>query len=145
GAVEKEYLALVAGRPPERGTIDGPLVHAGKRSRVARSRDLDAQPAVTAFEVLACGVGVALVRATTASGRMHQVRVHLQHIGHPIVGDTLYDGPAPATGTRGHFLHASAVTFSHPTTGICLRLEASLPPDREVALKLLVSWPQRPS
>jgi 23S rRNA pseudouridine1911/1915/1917 synthase len=119
------------------------MVHVGKRARVARSRDLDAQPAATAYEVLAHGHDLALVRATTSSGRMHQVRVHLMHLGHPIVGDALYGGPPPAPGTQGHFLHASAITFPHPTTGKRLTLEAPLPADRAEALRRLVNWPQR--
>jgi 23S rRNA pseudouridine1911/1915/1917 synthase len=141
GAVAKEYLALVAGQPAAHGRIDAPIVHVGKRARVARSRDLDAQPAATAYEVLAHGHDLSLLRATTSSGRMHQVRVHLMHLGHPIVGDALYGGPPPAPGTHGHFLHASAITFPHPTTGKRLSLEAPLPPDRAAALLHLVNWP----
>jgi 23S rRNA pseudouridine1911/1915/1917 synthase len=144
GAVVKEYLALVAGDPRERGVVDAPLIHVGKRVRVARGRDLDAQRASTAYEVLARGPGVALVRATSSSGRMHQVRVHLLHAGHPIVGDALYDGPPAATGTHGHFLHASAVTFPHPLDGAPTTLRAPLPPDRAAALRTLVNWPQPP-
>jgi 23S rRNA pseudouridine1911/1915/1917 synthase len=143
GAVAKEYLALVAGAPPNRGVVDAPLVHAGKRARVARAGDPDAQPAATAYEVLARGDGVALIRATSSSGRMHQVRVHLMHLGHPIVGDALYGGPPPAPGTRGHFLHASAVTFPHPSTSARTTLTAPLPPDRRAALTTLVHWRQR--
>jgi 23S rRNA pseudouridine1911/1915/1917 synthase len=142
GAVAKEYLALVAGQPPDRGVVDAPLVHVGKRVRVARARDLDAQRASTAYEVLARGDGTALVRATTSSGRMHQVRVHLQHAGHPIVGDALYAGPPPAPGTHGHFLHASAATFPHPRDGRPTTLQAPLPADRASALAALVNWPQ---
>jgi 23S rRNA pseudouridine1911/1915/1917 synthase len=141
GAVVKEYLALVSGRPPPHGRVDAPILHVGKRARVARSRDLDAQPAATAYETLAAGHGLSLVRATTSSGRMHQVRVHLMHLGHPIVGDALYDGPPAAPGTQGHFLHASAITFPHPTTGRRLTLEAPLPADRAAALLRLVNWP----
>jgi 23S rRNA pseudouridine1911/1915/1917 synthase len=144
GAVEKEYLALVAGRPPATGEIDAPLVQAGRRARVAGDRDLEAQPARTRFELLACGDGVALVRARSTSGRMHQIRVHLAHVGHPLVGDALYGGPPAAPGTRGHFLHAAALTFPHPVTGMTMTLLAPLPPDRAAALETLVGWPQRP-
>jgi 23S rRNA-/tRNA-specific pseudouridylate synthase len=73
---------------------------------------------------------------------MHQVRVHLQHAGHPIVGDTLYEGPPPAPGTYGHFLHASAATFPHPRDGRTTTLRAPLPADRAAALAALVNWPQ---
>ncbi|HEY2743259.1 MAG TPA: RluA family pseudouridine synthase, partial [Polyangia bacterium] len=141
GAVDKEYLALVTGAPPPSGTIDLPLVHAGRRVRVAGDRDLDALAAATDFETLARGDGVALVRARSSSGRMHQIRVHLAFAGHPLVGDALYGGPSPAPGTRGHFLHAAAVTFPHPSTGARTRIESPLPADRAAALVDLVGWP----
>lgn len=143
GAIEKEYLALVAGAPPPRGTIDAPLVHAGRRVRVAGDRDPAQLPATTRFDVLARGEGVALVRARSASGRMHQIRAHLAHAGHPLVGDALYGGPPAAPGTRGHLLHAASATFPHPTSGSRMTLAAPLPADRAAALAALVGWPQR--
>jgi 23S rRNA-/tRNA-specific pseudouridylate synthase len=136
-------LALVAGAPPPSGTIDAPLVQAGRRARIASDRDGEAQPARTRFELLARGDGVALVRARSTSGRMHQIRVHLAHFGHPLVGDPLYGGPPAAVGTRGHFLHAAALTFPHPATGMIMTLLAPLPPDRAAALATLVGWPQQ--
>ncbi|MDB4966087.1 MAG: pseudouridine synthase, RluA family [Myxococcales bacterium] len=141
GAVAKEYLALVSGDPPPTGTVDLALVHAGRRVRVAGDRDFDAQSARTDYEVLARGAGVALVRARSSSGRMHQIRVHFMHLGHPLVGDELYGGPPPLAGTRGHFLHASAAAFPHPTTGARTRIEAPLPADRGAALEAVVGWP----
>jgi 23S rRNA pseudouridine1911/1915/1917 synthase len=143
GAVEKEYLALVAGRPPSTGEIDEPLVQAGRRARVAGEHDLAAQPARTRFELLADNGDVALVRARSTSGRMHQIRVHLAHLGHPLLGDALYGGPPAAPGTRGHFLHAAALTFPHPLTGMTMTLLAPLPADRAAALEMLVGWPRR--
>jgi 23S rRNA pseudouridine1911/1915/1917 synthase len=141
GAVAKEYLALVAGAPPPQGSIDLPLAHAGPRVRIAGDRDLDALDAATDFETLARGDDVALVLARSSRGRMHQIRVHLAHLGHPLVGDALYGGPPPAAGTRGHFLHAAAITFPHPSTGARTRIEAPLPPDRAAALATVVGWP----
>jgi 23S rRNA pseudouridine1911/1915/1917 synthase len=91
--------------------------------------------------VLARGHGTALVRARSSSGRMHQIRVHLAHLGHPLVGDALYGGPPAAPGTHGHFLHASAATFPHPSTGVRTTFSAPLPPDRAAALTALVGWP----
>ncbi|MGZ3442698.1 MAG: RluA family pseudouridine synthase [Polyangia bacterium] len=141
GAVHKEYLALVAGAPPPHGSIDLPLAHAGRRIRIAGDRDLDALSATTDYETLARGDGVALVRARSSSGRMHQIRVHLAHLGHPLVGDALYGGPPPVAGTRGHFLHAAAIDFPHPSTGARTRIEAPLPADRAAALAAVVGWP----
>lgn len=143
GAVTKEYLALVAGTPPDVGVVDAPLAHAGKRVRVSAIGDADAQAATTRYETLARGEGVALVRARSASGRMHQIRAHLAHAGFPIVGDALYGGPPPAPGTSGHFLHASLVTFPHPTTGARTTMTAPLPDDRAAALRALVDWPPK--
>ena len=143
GTVSKEYLALVAGAPPDAGAVAVALVHAGRRVRVAGPRDLDALTATTDYEVLARGAAVALVRARSSSGRMHQIRVHLAHLGHPLVGDALYGGPPPAAGTRGHFLHAASIGFPHPATGAATTLTAPLPPDRAAALEALVGWPHR--
>lgn len=143
GAVAKEYLALVVGAPPPSGTIDLPIVHAGSRVRVARPGGVDGLDAVTTFDTIARGAGVALVRARSSSGRMHQIRVHLAHLGHALIGDALYGGPPAATGTRGHLLHASAVAFPHPSTGVPTRIEAPLPPDRATAIAAMVGWPQR--
>jgi 23S rRNA pseudouridine1911/1915/1917 synthase len=137
GAVEKEYLALVQGAPPDDGVIDAPLVQTGKRARVAGDRDLAAQAAVTRFTTVARGDGVALVRARSTSGRMHQIRVHLAHRGHPLVGDVLYGGPPPAPGTRGHFLHAASLRFAHPIAGALTTLTAPLPVERAAALRAL--------
>ena len=141
GAVGKEYWALVAGAPPDGGVVDVALAHAGKRVRAALAGDAGAQLATTRYRTLARGADVALVEASSTSGRMHQIRAHLAYAGFPIVGDTLYGGPPAAAGTSGHFLHASAVTFPHPTTGTRTTLSAPLPQDRADALRALVGWP----
>ncbi|HWE31752.1 MAG TPA: pseudouridine synthase, partial [Polyangia bacterium] len=127
--------------PPDGGIVDVALAHAGKRVRAAAEGDAEAQPATTRYRTLARGAGVALVEAISASGRMHQIRAHLAHAGFPIVGDALYGGPPAVAGTSGHFLHASAVTFPHPTTGTRTTLKAPLPQDRADALRALVGWP----
>jgi 23S rRNA pseudouridine1911/1915/1917 synthase len=145
GQVEKEYWALVSGAPPDEGEIRAALAHAGDPRKVeAVSEYADhpvrARPAVTRFEVMARGADVALVRARTSTGRMHQIRAHLAHAGHPLVGDTLYGGPPAPTGLVGHFLHARAISFPHPATGDRLTIEAPLPEDRARLLEFLTSW-----
>jgi 23S rRNA pseudouridine1911/1915/1917 synthase len=138
GETEKSYLALVAGRPPDAGLIEAPISHApdARRATVDQGRGR-ALAARTRFRVLAAGHEVALVEAVTSTGRMHQIRVHLAYLGHPLVGDELYGGPLVPT-LRGHFLHAARVTFAHPFDGRRLILEAPLPPSRTAALVALL-------
>jgi 23S rRNA pseudouridine1911/1915/1917 synthase len=137
GQVEKEYWALVTGAPPDAGEIDAPLVHAGaKKVRAVDEERLEARPARTSFQVIARGEQAALVRARTRTGRMHQVRAHLAHLGHPLVGDVLYGGP-PLEG-EGHLLHAARVTFPHPLTGAPTTVTAPLPPNRKQLIERAV-------
>jgi 23S rRNA pseudouridine1911/1915/1917 synthase len=101
GRVEKTYWALVVGDPPERGEIFAALAHAGQR--VTTAPRANSMPAETRFVVLQRGPSCALVEAVAHTGRMHQIRAHLAHLGHPLVGDELYGGPVEA---GGHVLHA---------------------------------------
>lgn len=107
----KSYLALVAGSPAEEESIvDAPLGRApvpgdpGRRGVVP-----DGQPARTIVRVLARGDGASLVRARIESGRTHQVRVHLAHLGHPVVGDVRYGGPE--SDANRALLHAWRLRF----------------------------------
>jgi 23S rRNA pseudouridine1911/1915/1917 synthase len=149
GQVEKEYWALVAGAPPDAGEIDAALAHATARTVKAIEAGEEwlnqsyadgpaARPARTRFEVMARGPDVALVRALTRTGRMHQVRAHLAHLGHPLLGDALYGGPPAPGGAAGHVLHAARITFPHPLTGVSTRIAAPLPDDRARAIRASV-------
>ncbi|HEX2569956.1 MAG TPA: RluA family pseudouridine synthase [Polyangia bacterium] len=116
GRVGKEYLALVAGEVQAPGEVDLPLAHHPgdrKRMRVARPGE-EGQPARTQFAPLAGAGGKTLLVVRMSTGRMHQVRVHLAHAGHPLVGDLLYGGPEPLPGLEGHFLHAWRIELPHP-------------------------------
>ena len=113
-----------------------------RRVRVAGDRDLDRLPARTDFETLATRRRRrAGARALVARPHAPDPRPPRRTLGHPLVGDALYGGPPPAPGTRGHFLHAAAITFPHPSTGARTRLEAPLPADRAAALVAMVGWP----
>jgi 23S rRNA pseudouridine1911/1915/1917 synthase len=130
--VEKQYLALVWGRPrPLRGTIDEPIgrnpVHR-KRMAVRRA----GRAAQTRYEVVESVDGMTLVRLWPRTGRTHQLRVHLASIGHPIVGDAVY-GRGRKRGTpvsvARQALHAEQLAFRHPHSGDRLRFRAPWPPD----------------
>lgn len=149
--VDKSYLAVVKGAPAQ----DRFVVRASMRLADTVSRVVmevvpddhpDAQPALTEFEVLARGEDAALVEARPKTGRQHQIRVHLLHVGHPIWGDKLYlgseaffmealrpDFPAEAiveeVGHHRQALHAFAATFTHPDTKERLTLRAPLADD----------------
>jgi 23S rRNA pseudouridine1911/1915/1917 synthase len=117
GLIHKEYLALVENRPVSRDS-DAPLVQRGKRVVVDHT---DGLAAYTAFVVERATATHALVRCTAQTGRMHQVRAHLAHVGSPICGDTLYGG-TPLPDVDGFFLHAAKLVLPDKTV-----IEAPLP------------------
>jgi 23S rRNA pseudouridine1911/1915/1917 synthase len=141
--VEKEYVALVWGTVHNRKRIDLPIgrdpVHREKISTRARR----ARAAVTRVTWARALPGLTLIRVAIATGRTHQIRVHLSAIGHPIVGDALYGGvhKRVANDVRAvqrltrPFLHAERLAFTHPRTGERLSFEAPLPEDLESVLR----------
>ncbi len=154
GDLRRAYVALVWGSPvPAAGTIDAPLGRAADRLRravVPAGRD-DARHAVTHYQVLERFGGQAerdalasLVECRLETGRTHQIRVHMAHIGHPLVGDPDYGAafrtkanrlPAPLRDKVLAFprqaLHARLLEFRHPDTHLTMRFEAPLPGDME--------------
>ena len=127
GLVEKVYLAIVEGRPVSRD-CDAPLAQHGRRAVVDHT---DGLAAYTAFTVERATDRYALVRCLAQTGRTHQVRAHLAHVGAPIAGDTLYGGSALAD-LPGFFLHAARISF--PLAGTRIVVEAPMPPPFEAAL-----------
>lgn len=111
--LHREYLAVVEGRPPERGSITAPIGPARSDPRHQAVDELHGKYAKTDFTVAGGGNGRSLVRCVLHSGRTHQIRVHLAHIGHPLVGDPMY-GNGPVACLRGQALHATQLTFPHP-------------------------------
>jgi 23S rRNA-/tRNA-specific pseudouridylate synthase len=103
-----------------------------------KARAHDALPARTQFRVSARYRGCALLAVTAQTGRMHQVRVHLAHLGYPLCGDALYQGEAERerdpTGLNHPFLHASGLVLPHPGDGRRMRFESPLPRDLRAVL-----------
>jgi 23S rRNA pseudouridine1911/1915/1917 synthase len=130
-AVEKRYLAVVDGaaRALHGRRVSAPLAHdpRDRRRMVPASGTARAWPAETVLSVLGTGAGRALVEATIRTGVTHQVRVHLAHLGHPVLGDVLYGGRPDALAAGRHALHACRVTLPHHPGGRSLTLESALP------------------
>ncbi|MBS2019798.1 MAG: pseudouridylate synthase [Deltaproteobacteria bacterium] len=136
GRVEKTYFALVRGEPPAEGVIDhaipksegGPRVPARTRYRLLRRSSVDR---------------CSLVEAMPETGRLHQVRRHLRHLGHPLVGDVTYGSGEINRHYRATYalhrlcLHARSLAFDHPDTGERVRVIAPVPPDLGDALARL--------
>jgi len=148
--VEKEYFALVSGSPErDRDVIDRPIgMHPTHREKMAiRRDDSSSRPAETFYEVIERFDGFAAVRVSPKTGRTHQIRVHLDHIGCPVLCDRQYGGRARIT--RGEIrrdsedtlvlldrqaLHAWRLRLAHPETGQPLQIEAPLPDDMAAVL-----------
>ena len=133
--VKKEYLAIVYGKPKrDRGSVDAPIgrdPRNRKRMAVVRS---GGRAAVTDYVVEKSLKYVSLLRCTLRSGRTHQIRVHLTHLGFPIAGDDKYgdfelNRGLAKQGLKRMFLHAGELEFGHPLSGKALKLHAPLPED----------------
>ncbi len=133
GRCEKSYLAEVVGVPSTREVITAPIGRGGPRGGKARiGTGRDPLPAYTSFDRVEDRGGTALVRATLSSGRPHQVRVHLAHLGFPVLGDELYGNEetmrvARERAVTGFRLHAERVSFVHPVSGERTVIEAPPP------------------
>ena len=134
--VRKTYLALVRGAPREDdGAIDAPIARDPRR-RQRMAVVSGGRAARTEWRVLRRYDDCALLEAMPVTGRTHQIRVHLAHIGHPLVGDALYGKPSPLVAR--HFLHAARLAFLLPPDEQAWReFEAPLPPDLRAALDSL--------
>jgi 23S rRNA pseudouridine1911/1915/1917 synthase len=134
-ALEREYLALVRGKPrSRRGRIEAPI---GRDRRDSTRQSLDtatARNAVTHFDVEQLLPEHALLRVRLETGRTHQIRVHLAAIELPVVGDRTYG--VPGLGLERQFLHACRLAFPHPVTGEPVDVSSSLPAELQEALAL---------
>ncbi|CAA2143621.1 RluA family pseudouridine synthase [Methylobacterium bullatum] len=155
GPLERAYLALTWGAPePRLGTIDVELGRSQRnREKIAIMRPGEGRTAITHYvveEILDAGTEVALVRCRLETGRTHQIRVHLSHRGHPLLGDAVYGNAFKTKAARlgasaraslealgRQALHAAILGFEHPRTGEVLRFESPIPPDMAALISAL--------
>jgi tRNA pseudouridine65 synthase len=134
--VEKRYLALVRGTPPEAGVVDHPVPKKEAGARV---------PALTRFRRIACSPvdRCALVEAVPATGRLHQIRRHMKHLSHPLIGDVNYGKGDINRHYRARYglhrlaLHAHTLAFAHPVTHEAMCIVAPVPDDLGSVLRVL--------
>lgn len=126
--VEKIYLAIIRGVPKhQQGVMDAPIGrHPVRRKQMTVRGGIGARSAITAYRVLLAEKDKALVECRPQTGRTHQIRAHLKHLGHPILGDPVYGQRA---GFPRHLLHAWRLAFDHPATTKRMTFTAPVPED----------------
>ena len=123
---KRRYVALVYGEFSEKkGRINAPIARS-KEDRKKMAVDKNGKEAITNFTVLRRFKGYTLIECALETGRTHQIRVHLEYIGHPLVGDQTY-GRRKVIGDQGQFLHAKTIGFIHPTTGEWMEFDSEIP------------------
>ncbi len=137
-SMARTYEAIVCGSFREdSGTVDAPIGrHPSDRKKMCVT-ERNSKHAVTHWEVVARYRGYTHIRCKLETGRTHQIRVHMAHIGHPILGDTVYGRKKPELGQDSQCLHAGALCFQHPRDGRSVMVFAELPQYfKEVIAKL---------
>ena len=131
--VHREYLAIASGHvTPETGTISAPL---GRKpgTIIERMVDLDnGETAITHYHVVKTTRHYSLVALKLETGRTHQIRIHMKHLGYPLIGDYLYNPDMRHIGRQA--LHSHKLSFCHPITGEMMSFTAPLPDDMQAAL-----------
>ena len=150
-SITRHYVAVVCGAPAKTtGTIDARIARSRRDRRRMTTVETAGRHAVTHYQVLETYAKFALVQLTLETGRLHQIRVHLQHIGHPVVGDAIYGGEQRALNDadttqlkhalaqlKRQALHARVLGFEHPVTGENLTFSAPMPKDMQCLVDAL--------
>lgn len=127
--IHREYLAIVKGETEDSGTVDAPI---GRKDGSTIERQIDyenGERAVTHYKKIAYKNGYTLLSLKLETGRTHQIRVHMKYIGHPLIGDFLYN-PA-STEIKRQALHSYCLSFTHPITGETMTFTTPLPADMQ--------------
>ena len=126
--LSRTYEAVVYGRVrDDEGTVNAPIGRCPTDRKRMAVTEKNSRPAVTHYEVIARYAGFTHLRCRLETGRTHQRRVHMERIGHPLLGDMVYGRRRPDKGLEGQCLHARALRFIHPRTGLAVELETPLP------------------
>ena len=150
-SITRQYVAVVCGTPAETtGTIDAQIARSRRDRRRMTTVETGGRHAITHYEVLETYSKFALVQLTLKTGRLHQIRVHLQGIGHPVAGDAIYGGEQRAlndadtvelkqalTRLKRQALHARLLGFVHPATSENLTFSAPMPKDMHRVVSVL--------
>ncbi len=124
--IKKDYYAIVSGIITEGATVDLPIIRCGD-SIIKRMVSVGGERAVTHFEPISVKDGNTLIKLNLETGRTHQIRVHLSHLGHPLIGDTLYGTPDERISHQA--LHCKDIYFTHPITNEEMHLSCDFPDD----------------
>lgn len=132
GNISKDYYALVGGAIADNGVVDAPISRCGD-SIIKRRVSDDGENAVTEYYPVAKYEDYTLVRFKLLTGRTHQIRVHMAHIGHPLLGDSLYGGDTSLISRQA--LHCGDIYFRHPITDEYMHISSPFPADMKVLMR----------
>ncbi len=125
---KRQYRTVVHGKFREmNGTVDAPIGRSPKDRKKMCVTQKNSRSAVTHYEVISQGDKFSFLKVTLETGRTHQIRVHMSHIGHPVAGDMVYGPKNGVVSLNGQCLHAGLIGFNHPRDGRYIELEAELP------------------
>ena len=126
GKIDKDYYAVISGIICGNGTVNLPIARCGD-SIIKRRVDPNGERAVTRYEVISHKNGATLLKLKLETGRTHQIRVHMAHLGHPLLGDTLYGSDGSAI--KRQALHCKDIYFTHPVTEEKMHISCAFPND----------------